>query len=238
MWNNSILTQSYEYCDISPWVHELLSRMEEARQAGTNVVNLSYTHQRGFFPNQIVRRKGVRELLKQGWSYIRDESPPSPRPTLMFMPVGLDIRTLEWCDTTPWEQEIALREAEAFQAGRWIHNGDTTDQDVTMKWFPGVVELTGHPRGDIPDVILKRIKRRKDPNWRVLMANEIDKLNGEANQDEGRAKGLEQRAEAFATKPNDPGDPTALLQSAAGLRQRAEELRRTASYYKLELGER
>lgn len=213
---NLPISPPFEYCDIRPWVEELSRRMEEARAMGTNVVNLSYTHPRGFFPLPIVRRPAIREMLKTGWTFVREEGPPTPHPERYFIPEGwpttcLTDGSLVWCDTKPFEDEIERR-----------HLGER------------VADLTGfHPRGAIPDDILKRIQRRKNPKWREEMSNEIEKLRGQANKDEAFATTQESRAEGQATKEG--GDPTALLRSAAELRARAEQARQQVKWLSWEL---
>jgi len=224
----------YWTCPIWPWVEELLRRVDEARTVGVSVLNLSYTHPRGYFPNQICWRPAILKIIRDGhWKYDRMEGPPVQFPERYFIPPGLDPRTLEYCDTKPFEEEIELRYREAYGQGFWADAGP----DYGQKYIPGAADLTGfHPRGEIPNVILKRLERRKDPKWREQVQNEIDKILASANQDEGRAKTAESRAEGVATRPDGLGDPTALLRSALELRARAEQARAQARFLRFELG--
>lgn len=220
--------KGFEWCPIQPWCSELLTRIEEARSAGTNVVNLSYSHPRGYFPNQIVRRSAIKQLMEQarsaGWLFDLSRAAPAPSPNRFFLPTGwaatmLTDGSLTWCNLAPFIEEIERRKDEALLNGR-------------------VVDMTGfHERGEIPHEILERIAHRNDDRWKRKMREQIEKLRSEANQDDGRAKTAEQRAEGIATKPTEPGDPTPLLQSAAALRERAQQARNQALFLEHELGD-
>lgn len=211
---------NYETCPIEPWVAEIVMRMHEAAAVGTTVVNLSYTHPRGFIPNQILRRPQVRKVLA-GWSYNAERFPPVPYPNREWLPsAGLN---LDYCPTAPFEREIALREAEAAAAVR-----------AGVSSLP-IIDLTNwHPRGGIPQVIMTRIERRKLKSWREEAAARVTALYGEANQAEGLAKSMREKAAGLADNGK---DPAAMLAAVTEQNQRAEVLRQQARFLKQELGE-
>ena len=214
----------YESCDIRPWVAELITRMQEAAAAGTNIVNLSYSHPRGWFPNQIVRRPAIRAALR-GWLYDNSRGPPSARSGHLFMPNGpVDLST---CDTEPFFREIELRE---YEAQVEAYNRAMADGQVHT---PTVDLGVGHPRGGIPDTILERLRRRKDRAWVSSTNDEIDRLFGEANKAEAFAQTQRDRAEGLKSKGD---DPSRLLAAAEDLTEKARQLREQARFLKKELG--
>ena len=210
--------EGYEYCPILPWYNEVVTRMHEAAAAGTNIVNLSYTHPRGFIPNQIIRRKEIRTALI-GWQYDNSRAPVRTAPDNWFLPRG--SKDLEYCDLDPFLKEIDRREKEAFAAKKEGR-------------FP-LVDLTPwHERGGIPPPIMARLERRKSRTWRDDVLKEIERLNGEANKADGFAKTQDERAVGI----KDSGkDPTALLAAAQELRERAEQFRQNAKWLQKELGD-
>lgn len=222
--------KGFEWCPITPWYKELINRFQEAQTARTNVVNLSFSHPRSYFPAQILRRREIRMCIAtaktQGWVIDTRRTPLVEFPNRYFLPPGwapniLTDGTLEWCDTKPFEQEIALRGRET-------------------KSFFGYefMDLSGfHIRGEIPAIILRRIERHKNGKWKQETREEIKRLLGEANQDEARAKNAEDRAEGVATKIEGPGDPTALLNSAQTMRERARQTKEKAALLERELGD-
>lgn len=215
-------TYNYESCPIEPWVAEIVQRMHEAAAVGTSLVNLSYTHPRGYIPNQIMRRPAVRALFVGGWAYDNTRIAPTPYPKdrLWLPKLGLDLDT---CPTAPFEQEISLREDEALAAHR---AGQTA--------LP-IVDLTPyHPRGGIPQQILKRLERRTSRAWRNTASEEASSLFGEANKAEALAKSMRERLVILADSDKD----TAAMKNAIQEQiQKAEKLRQQARFLKQELGE-
>lgn len=216
--------EGYEYCPILPWYNEVVTRMHEAAAAGTNVVNLSCTHPRGYIPNQILRRKEIREALK-GWYVDTTKSIPAPAPDHWFMPRG--SKDLEYCDLDPFLKEIERREKEATAAA-------AASRQAGRQTIP-LVDLTSwHERGGIPATIMNRLERRKSKTWREDVMKEIDRLTGEANKAEAFAKTQEERAAAFK---DDGKDPSALAAGAQELKARAAQFRENAKWLKKEIGD-
>jgi hypothetical protein len=209
---------SYETCPIEPWAAEIVNRMHEAAALGTAVVNLSYTHPRGFIPNQILRRPPVRKILS-GWSYNAERLSPVLYPDRVWLSgAGLN---LDYCPTAPFEREIALRENEAIAAVR-----------TGLSSLP-LIDLTNwHPRGGIPLAIVARLERRKSKVWREEAASKVASLYGEANQAEGLAKSMREKAAGLADNGK---DPAAMLAAVTEQNQRAEMLRQQARFFKQEL---
>jgi hypothetical protein len=79
------VTYNYESCDLAPWHAEIVQRMHEAHAAGQHILDLSYTHPRGFIPNQILRRPTSKKLL-EGWTWSNTRLPPSPMPEHWWNP--------------------------------------------------------------------------------------------------------------------------------------------------------
>jgi len=214
---------NYESCPIAPWVAEIVTRMHEAAAAGTPVVNLSYTHPRGYIPNQIIRRPEVRKVMA-GWSYDNARTAPTPIPDHWFLPPGIDIA---YGPLAPFEQEIARREAEAAQeaAAKTAMDGERHISVIDLTTF--------HPRGGIPLVVMARLSRRKSKTWRTEMLAEIERLQGEANRAEAFSQTQKDRAEAMASKGSDPNP---LLASAQRELEKAATARAQIVMIKKEMG--
>ena len=229
--------RALEMCDVNPWLQEIAVRLEEARAAGSNVVNLGYTHPRGYFPNQILRRSKVRELMKQclgqGWFFSTEKFPPEQRLERYFNPKSPSHPTktlpdgIEYAEVAPYLEEIKRRQDEA---DRHFYLLDCGEYGI-KKMFLSYTDLTSHhPRGEIPSSILKRIDRRKDQDWIKKTREEIDRLFGEANKATSFAKTQDERAEGVE-------DPAKLKAAAKELRDRAEQFRWQARWLSKELGE-
>lgn len=218
--------EGYEYCPLLPWYNEVVTRMHEAHLAGSNVVNLSYTHPRGYIPTKILRRKAVRELLAVGWGVDNAASAPTPAPDNWFLPRG--SKDLEYCDLDPFLKEIERREREA------VAEAQTMTRHDGQKHVPLSDLTTFHPRGGIPPAISKRLDRRRNRTWRQDMMAEIERLTGEANKAEAFAKTQEERGNAFK---DDGRDSKPLLDSAKELVGRAEQLRENVKWLRKELGD-
>lgn len=219
------MNYSYESCDIRPWADEYSRRLQEAVELGvqTNtpvVVNLSVTHPRGFFPNQIIRRLVGKKLLHHEVPYISGATVPSPAPVNPMRIRGCsDLKT---CKLKPWIKEIERREEEAKEEAYQKYAVDG------QKHLP-IVDLTDyHPRGGIPSEILKRIELKNDPRWKQAMESKIRDLGGEANQCEARANNMRERSEGVK-------DPTKLLAASAEQLEQAKVLRAQAAALKEEL---
>lgn len=217
-------------CDIRPWLAELHQRMQEAHAVQSNVVNLSYAHPRGFFPGIILRRRAVRDYMKQaqagGWLFNIEKNPPAPYPDHVWMPKkGLDLNI---CPTAPFEREMALREEEAKREAA------LRQQQTGMKHVP-IVDLTNwHPRGGIPPEILRRIERRRDRRWVEETNSEVQRLFGEANRMEALAKTQREKAEGFKQNGRDGSNYLAAAEKAE---TDADSLRAQARILRSELGE-
>jgi hypothetical protein len=203
--------KGFEWCPIEGWVAEIVGRMHEAHAAGAQIVNLSFTHPRGYIPNQIIRRPAVQEVLK-GWTYTNAKTPTPMEPPKVWMPPGWANVDLESCPLQPFVDEIAGREAE--QPGNEFHIIDMTN------W---------HPRGGIPEVIIDRLTRRSNDSWRRKTRDEIDHLLGLANKDVSFAQTQQDRMERYE-------DPSRLEAAARELRERAEQHRARARWLTEELG--
>jgi len=218
------------YCPIQPWLEELHRRISEAHALNTNVVNLSYTHPRGFFPPIILRRKYVREYVKtaqdQGWIFDTNRFAPQPAPDRWFTPAAnLDLNT---CDLKPFQAEISRREDEAAQASLAAYQA-TGRRSLTL------VDLTSwHPRGGIPNTIMARLNRRKDKSWIEKMGSEIQRLYGEANKLEATARTQREKAQGFKEMERDPSN---YLAAAEKLDADAAAMRAQARFLKSEIGE-
>lgn len=210
---------------IEPWLGELVARMHEATALGLNTVDCSSTHPRGYIPNQILRRPKARELLR-GWAIRAGGLPELMPPNGLWVPMqGLDLNT---CDLRPFEHEIEVRQ---YEADLLAYNQALQDGE---RHIP-ILDLTcWHPRGGIPDPIMRRLERRKSPTWRRETEAEIRRLKGEANQAVAFAGTQLERAQS--KEESEKGDPTALRASAAELKRRAAELRATAAWLETELG--
>lgn len=195
----------YETCNLDPWIQEIVNRMHESTSQGKPFVDLSYEHPRGFIPQPILRRKAVREVLK-GWTVRAAKSAPTPEPNNVW--IGAQGKDLERCSLTPFRQEIELRERESF-----------------------VADLTNHhPRGGIPKVILDRIGMHNNRKWREQMAEEIDKLQGQANRAEALSKTLLEKCDAVE-------DPRKLKAASKDQIKLAEQLRAQAAELQRDLNE-
>lgn len=202
-------SEGWEYCDLTPWLTEIVARMHEAAAAGTNLVNLSWSHPRGFIPNQIVRRRQVRELLK-GWRFDNSKYPPNGAVTGGYWaPRGAEP-DLETCSLLPFRKEVERREAEALATH--------TPLDLTP----------GHPRGGIPEVILRRLAQRVDKGWRAEQEAYIGKLRGDANRAAALAQTLHDKMDAVE-------DPRKLKAASRDQLRLAEDLRAEADKLEKEL---
>ena len=214
----------YETCPIEPWCAEIATRMHEAHASGSTVLSLGPAHPRGFIPNQILRRPAVKELIGT-WTVDVDSGIVAAYPNYIWAPPGIiDFGT---CDLVPFEQEIEVRvyEAEVEAYNKSVATG--------LKHVP-VVDLTNnHPRGGIPDMVMRRLDRRRNKKWRQEAEAEISRLEGEANQAEAFAKTQDERARGLEDSQR---DPTNLRASAQELRERAELLRAQARGYRKEMG--
>lgn len=207
----------YECCPIDGWYQEIVTRMHEARAAGSDVVNLGWTHQRGFIPNQIIRRPKIRELLN-GWTYTNARTPSTEHPPAPWLPPGWGGVDLDTCPLQPFIDEIAFREEEAHKYAK-----------EAGAPFP-IIDMTDwHPRGGIPGKISKRIERRNSQSWRRGARDEIDRLLGLANKDDSFAQTQIERMDAVE-------DPSRLEAAARDLRARAEQYRAQARWLTEELG--
>lgn len=219
--NQGFSREGYEYCPILPWYNEVVTRMHEAAAAGSHIVNLGFTHPRGYIPNQILRRKEIRAVLK-GWDVNTAKSPETPVPNSWFLPRG--SKDLEHCELSMFMKEIEKREKEAVAEARAL----------SLQYgrsIIGIVDLTPwHPRGGIPDDVLFRLQQRKNKSWQEETRKEIDRLNGLANKDESFAKTQEERVERV-------DDPTKVKAAAQELRERAAKYREQAAWLKRELGD-
>jgi hypothetical protein len=204
---------NYESCPIEGWYQEIVTRMHEAHAAGSSVVNLSWTHQRGYIPNQILRRPKIRELLKE-WAVDNSRTPSTEQPPALWIPVGWAGVDLNTCPLQPFIDEISLRETEARSASGVCPILDTT------AW---------HPRGGIPDPIMHRLERRRSQEWLRKTREEIAHLYGLANKDDSFAQTQQERTDAVE-------DPTRLEAAAKELRARAEQYRAQARWLTEELG--
>jgi hypothetical protein len=217
----------YRSCDIAPWLAEIVSRMHEAAAQQTNVVNLSYTHPRGFIPNQIIRRPAVQKTLA-GWMVWSDRYPADVYPDHVFMPRSVKKGTLDFCPTEIFEKEMALREHEALQTAR------QTPHPADLKVCP-LIDLTNfHPRGGVPAAILARLERRKSRTWMEEARAQVQKLQSEANKAEAFAQTQKERAEGLQSKG---GDPAPLLAAAQRELEKAETARAQAKLIRTEMGE-
>lgn len=208
---------AFKWCDIRPFLAEITARMHEASAAGTNIVNLSASHPRGFIPNQIIRRPAVRALLN-GWYYDNSRTVPPTPPQVYWLPKKWGPRSdIETCPLKPFLAEVELRHTEA-------------EQEAKLRGSIPIVDLTTwHPRGGIPLQIIKRINRRNSPEWVKQTRAEIDRLLGQANKDEGFARTQIERADSV-------DDRSRLEAAAKDLRARAEQYRAQAKWLKEELG--
>jgi hypothetical protein len=223
--NQGFSREGYEYCPILPWYNEIVTRMHESAAAGQAVVNLSYTHPRGYIPNQIIRRPQVRAAL-QGWQVITGKTAPTLPPDRWFLPRG--AKDLEFCDLDIFLKEIDRREQEAKAEA-------FGQSQLDAKLHVPAADLSSwHPLGGIPPVIMKRLERRKSPQWREEVRSEIDKLLGDANKSESFANTQDERATAMTDQGK---DPTALRAAANDLRERAAVARQNAQWLKKEIGD-
>jgi hypothetical protein len=217
--------EGYEYCPILPWYNEVVTRMHEASAAGSHVVNLSYTHPRGYIPTKILNRRDIRKVLT-GWVVDNAATAPTPAPDHWFLPRG--SKDLEYCDLDPFLKEIERREREAVAEALTLSRHDG------QRHVPLSDLTTFHPRGGIPPAITKRLDRRRNRTWRQDMTAEIERLTGEANKAEAFAKTQLERAQAFKDQER---DPTALQAGAKELMERAEQFRENVKWLKKELGD-
>jgi hypothetical protein len=218
---------SYESCDIRPWAEEYSTRLQEAVEEGVRanapvVVNLSVSHPRGFFPNQIINRLKYKKLLHPEVPYISGAFLPPPPMNLPDMTIR-GCKDLETCKMGPWIKEIEKRDEEAKREAQ-----AKTALDG-QRHIP-ISDLTGHhPRGGIPAIILKRIELRNDPRWRIAIEEKIRELNGEANQCDARSLNMKSRAEIQVSKGNSPEALLAAskeqMEKAAALREQAADLK-------------
>jgi hypothetical protein len=214
------MTYSYESCDLTPWLSEIVNRMHECHAAQQPVLDLSYTHPRGFIPNQILRRKTAQVLLKD-WHWTNAKGPATPMPEYWWNPYQPNV-DLNYVPLDPFLKEIELREHEAEMEKR-----------AGLR-LVALTDLTSfHPRGGIPLTIMTRLARRKDVNWRKEMTAEIARLRGDANKDIGFAETQQVRAIALR---DDNKDSTAMFQSVKDLKARAEASKAHAKFLESELG--
>jgi len=207
----------YECCPIEGWYQEIVTRMHEAHAAGAGVVNLSWTHPRGFIPNQIIRRPSIRALLKD-WVVDNSRTPSSEQPPAMWLPPGWVNVDLDSCPLRPFIDEIELREAEAI---RHFKEGHTVCPIIDMTAW--------HPRGGLPSQITKRLDLKRSQVWQRETREEIVRLYGLANKDDSFAQTQHERTESVE-------DPTRLEAAARDLRARAEQYRARARWLTEELG--
>lgn len=224
------MNYDYESCDIRPWAEEYSSRLQEAVEEGVRanapvVVNLSVSHPRGFFPNQILRRLIRKKLLHPEVPYVSGAFLPPPPMNLPDMAIR-GCKDLDTCKLAPWIKEIEKRDAEAQAEA-------AAKQAVDGQRHIPISDLTGHhPRGGIPATILKRIELRKDIRWKIAVEEKIRELLGEANQCDARAINMKSRAEIQVSKGN---SPEALLAASKEQTEKAEALRGQAADLKSDL---
>ena len=203
---------SYESCNLAPWIEEIVSRMRESHAAGTPVVNLSFSHPRGYIPPQILRRKQVRELLN-GWQVNAARVEPDNYPAREFA-YSSDPKIVA--------REIELREAEAAEEAARLTAANCHTH------IP-IADLTNfHPRGGIPEAVLNEVRARNSIAWRVRMNQEIHRLQGEANRAEALSKTLLEKADGV-------DDPRKLKAASKDQMRLAEDLRHTAAALQREL---
>lgn len=204
--------KGFEWCPIDGWVAEIVTRMHEAHAVGSKIVNLSWTHPRGYIPTQIVRRPQVRSLLKE-WEADTTKTPPSAPPPKVWIPKGWPKNT-DWdtCPLRPFLDEITVRESEAVEQA---HRAGRP--------FPLLDMTSWNPKGGFPPAILQRLSRRSNPTWRKQTAEEINRLEGEANKATSFAKTQAERSEAV-------DDPSKLIAASKELSERAALYRAQAKW--------
>jgi hypothetical protein len=199
--------------------------MHEAHAAGQHILDLSYTHPRGFIPNQILRRSSSKKLL-EGWTWSNTRLPPSPMPEHWWNPYPPNV-DLGYAPLDPFVREIELREYEAGVEKE-------RKQQMTGERAVAILDTTAfHPRGGIPYMIMARLKRRRDLDWRKKTVAEIERLRGDANKDLAFAK---TQAERAASLKDDGKDYSAMLASVEELKARAAASKAEAQFLESEMG--